>query len=345
MLARAGLAVRVVDARRAGTGASGRNGGFALRGTAVPYDRARLPGVMRLTEDALARIRALAGEAFRAVGSLRVAVDDRELVALRAEHHALASDGFAVEWRDRKDLPPALRGRGLGGVFHPPDGALDQGRWVRRLAELADEAGVRIAEETRATGLEGTRLVTELGTVTADAVLLATDGYTQGLVPELDAAVVPFRGQVLATAPLRKRLVPCPIYARWGYDYFQQLPDGRVVMGGRRDADLEGEVTRNDEPTERIQARIEELLREIVGELPEITHRWAGLMGFSRDFLPLVGPLRGREGVWTSVAYSGHGNVLGFACGELVAEAILGRRDPRLAAFSPERSPAAPAPA
>jgi gamma-glutamylputrescine oxidase len=336
--------VRVLEARRVGHGASGRNGGFALRGTAAAYDGARLPDVMRLTEEALGRIRDLAGDAFRGVGSLRVAVDEDEVAALRREHDALAEDAFAVEWRERDELPAALHAHALAGVFHPTDGALDQGRWVRRLAALASEAGALIAERTPVRGLADTTVRTSRGDVSADQVVLATDGYGQGLVPELDARIVTFRGQVLATEPLRERLLPCPVYARWGYDYAQQLADGRVVIGGRRDVDLDGEVTRDERPTEEIQTAIERHLRELVGDAPKITHRWAGLMGFTADFLPLVGALGGRNRVWASLGYSGHGNVLGFACGEAVAEAILGSPDPRIAPFSPGRTPAAPPP-
>jgi len=345
VLAVGGARVRVVEARRIGSGASGRNGGFALRGTAVPYDRAPLADVNRFTEDALEQIRGLAGDAFRPEGSLRVAVDEAELADLRLEHDALAADGFAVEWHERGDLPAALREHALGGIFHPPDGAFDQGQWVRRLAALAHEAGARLAEETQATALEGTELTTDRGTVSAGSVVVATDGYSAGLLEELDDAVVSFRGQVLATEALDEHLFPCPIYARWGYDYFQQLPDGPVVIGGRRDTDLEGELTREERPTGEIQGRIEAYLTELLGRTPRITHRWAGLMGYTRDFLPLVGELPDREGVWVSAGYSGHGNVLGFACGEAVAHAILGRPDARLEPFSPGRTPVARPPA
>ena len=346
VLALEGVRVRVLEARRMGSGASGRNGGFALRGTALPYDRGRFPELVRLTEEALERIAGLAGDAFRHVGSLRVAVDAEELEALHAEHEALAEDGFAVERRTRDELPAVLRPYALGGLFHPGDGALEQGRWVRRLAEHAHEAGALLAEETRVTRIDGARVLTERGAVTAGAVLVATDGYTHGLVPALDERIVAFRGQVVATEPLAERLFPCPIYARWGYDYFQQLPDGRLVAGGRRDTDLEAETTRDERPTEAVQENLEALVRELLGEGARITHRWAGLMGFTEDFLPLVGRLPGREAMWVSAGYSGHGNVLGFACGEAVAYALLGRGlDPRLAPLSPEKSPAARPPA
>ena len=273
VLADAGLCVRVLEARRAGSGATGRNGGFALRGAAAPYNRIRVPELVRLTEEALARLADLAGDAFRPVGSLRVAGSGEELAEVRAEHDALAADGFAAEWVDRRELPPPLRPHFLGGLFHPGDGALEQGRWVRRLTDLAVGAGAAIAEETPALALAGTAVQTPSGSVRADHVVVATDGYTHGLVPELDEVVVPARAQALATAPLAERYFPCPVYARYGYDYWQQTPDGRLVIGGWRDTEREREYTREEEPTASIQARIEAFLGELLGGVPEITHR------------------------------------------------------------------------
>ena len=297
---------------------------------------------MRFTEEGVASVRELAGDAFRPTGSLRAAVDERELAAVREEYEALREDGFSAEWREPPELPGGLRESGRGGLYHPPDGALDQGTWVRRLAALADEAGAAIAEETRVLALDGTNVETDRGRVEADAVVVATDGYGEGLLPELDEAITPARGQVVGTGPLREPVLPCPVYSRWGFDYVQQRADGRIVAGGRRDTDLEAEATRAEETTPAIQGGIEELLRELLGDVPPVTHRWSGIMGFTEDYLPLVGELPGRRGVWVSAGYSGHGNVMGFACGEAVGHALLGKPDQRLAPFSPGRTPAAP---
>jgi glycine/D-amino acid oxidase-like deaminating enzyme len=79
------------------------------------------------------------------------------------------------------------------------------------------------------------------------------------------------------------------------------------------------------------------LIHELVGRQPAITHRWSGIFGMSPDELPLAGAVPGREGVWVARGYSGHGNVLGLACGDLVAKAILGRREPELELFDPAR--------
>jgi gamma-glutamylputrescine oxidase len=336
-LAEAGVRVRVLEAREVASGASGRNGGFALRGLAVSYDDLRESALWRLTDETLVRIAELAGDAFRPVGSLNLAVTEEEHERARREHDALAGDGFPVEWVDAAELPPVLRPHFLGGVFHPGDGLLEPGRWTRRLARLAEEAGAAIAENTAATALAATSVRTERATVAADHVVVATDGYTRGLVPELDAAVTPARNQMLATSTLPERYFEPAVYARSGYDYWQQTLEGRIVIGGWRDVDLEREFTASEEVTNVIQNRIEAFLERMLGAAPEITHRWAGLIGLTPDRLPVVGPLPGRDRVWVALGYSGHGNVLALACGELVAQAVLGRPDARVAPFDPAR--------
>jgi gamma-glutamylputrescine oxidase len=173
-------------------------------------------------------------------------------------------------------------------------------------------------------------------------VVIATDGYTHGLVPELDAAVLPTRGQVVVTEPLERRLFPCPHTARHGFDYWQQTPDDRLVVGGFRDKALEEEQTAEEVTTPLIQELLEGFVRELTGAEPRIDYRWAGIFGTTRDRLPLVGRVPGHDGVWVSAGYSGHGNVMGLACGELVAEAILGEPAPELELFDPARLIAAP---
>ena len=331
--ARAGVLVRRHEAREIASGASGRNGGFALRGGAMPYEEARRTlgkeearALWRLSERALERLAALAGDAFVRTGSLRLAADEAELETLGAEYAALREDGFAVELRD--ELPPPLAGRFTGALWHPGDGSLQPARWVRWLAALAADAGAELREYARVDSIE------ELGAV---EVVVATDGYTGGLVPELDAVVRAARGQVVVTEPLSRRLFSSPHYARHGYDYWQQTADGRLVVGGWRDASLETEFTADEALTPLIQERIEAFIGELVGELPPITHRWAGIFGITPDRLPVAGRLPGRERVWAALGYSGHGNVLGLACGELVADAILGHERPELALFDPAR--------
>ena len=332
-LAEGGRSVRVYDARGVAEGASGRNGGFALRGGAARYDVARETygaeatcELWRWTERALDRMEALGGDALRRPGSLRLAVDAEERGQIRHEFEALRRDGIEAEWID--DLPGPLAGRFEGAVLHPRDGALQPARFVRRLALRAAEAGAEIREHEP---------VRDVGALDADAVVVATDGYGHGLVPELATAIWPTRGQVIVSAPVERVLYDRPHYARQGFDYWQQLPDGRVLLGGFRDVSIMDELTDVEETTPAIQESLDRFLAELIGEPPTVTHRWAGIFGLTQDMLPLVGAVPGCDGVWVAAGYSGHGNVLGFACGELVADAILGRRAPQLELFDPAR--------
>ena len=331
-LAERGVRVRLYEAREIAGGASGRNGGFALRGATAPYDearralgsdRARL--VMELSERSLDRMESLAGDAFRRVGSLRLAWDEAELEALRREHDALAEDGFAVEWVG--ELAEPLDHLYRGAILHPRDGALYPARWVRRLAAHAAAAGADIREGE----------AVQVDDLDADAVVVAGDGFTASLLPELAPSVAATRGQVLATEPLGERLYERPHYARGGYDYWHQLPDGRLVIGGMRDASPATEQTSVEQPTELIQSRLDTLVSELLGRRPTVTHRWAGIWGTTPDLVPLVGAVPGRDSVWVAGGYSGHGNALGLACGDLVARAVLGEQPPELEIFDPAR--------
>jgi len=332
-LARAGLRVRLFEAREIAGGASGRNGGFALRGGSAPFPvladsigADRTAALWRWTESELVELSGLAGDAFRHTGSFRLAVDGEERDELRDEYEALRGAGLPVEWRE--DLPTHLNGRYPAALFHPPDGVLQPARLVRRLARLAADAGVEIHEHARVETLEQTG---------ADTIVVATDGYPSGLLGELEGLVVPTRGQVIATEPIEERLFGVPHYGRHGFDYWHQTPDGRLVAGGFRDVSLDTEFTAEDEITPVVQAALERFVVEHLGRPLRVDYRWAGIFGMVFDFLPAVGRVPGTDGLWIAGGYSGHGNVLGFASGRLVARAILGESDQLLELFEPAR--------
>ena len=312
-LAERGVHVRLHEAREIAGGASGRNGGFALRGAATAYDvreagsASSVRVAWELTERSLDRIEVLAGDAFRRVGSLRLAADDTEWNALRGSSTRCSQTdsppGGPTSWRaarppvPRRDPPPVRR--------HAPAGALGQAA----RATPSPQAPTSASSSVRETSSPPTSIV------------VAGDGFTRRS-SGARAAFVRRRGQVLATEPLAERLYERPHYARGGYDYWQQLPDGRLVIGGRRDA-AETEETDVEETTPLVQS----------GSTSS-SSRWS--VAATRD--STAGPGSGarrrtccRSSVacpgrtaWVAGGYSGHGNVLGLACGDLVARAILG---------------------
>jgi len=168
-------------------------------------------------------------------------------------------------------------------------------------------------------------------------VLVATDGYPSGLLGDLEGLIIPTRGQMIATEPIAEKLFECPHYGRHGFDYWQQLPDGRIAAGGFRDFAMDSEFTDSEETTPAIQGALDAFVAQLVGRPVEVAQRWAGIFGLVLDFLPVVGRLPGDERGWVAGGYSGHGNVLGFMCGDLVAKAMLGDVHPLLESFTPAR--------
>jgi glycine/D-amino acid oxidase-like deaminating enzyme len=164
-------------------------------------------------------------------------------------------------------------------------------------------------------GADWVQLRTPAGVVQASRVILATNAYTSQILD--GAPIEPVRGQMLATAPLNKAVAERPVYSNRGFRYWRQLRDGELLLGGWRDAAIEEEVGLEEEPTDHIQGRLDAHLQTFLGD-GRVSRRWAGIMGFTSDRLPLVGPLPGREAILLCGGYSGHGLGLAFAAAELL---------------------------
>jgi glycine/D-amino acid oxidase-like deaminating enzyme len=176
--------------------------------------------------------------------------------------------------------------------------------------------------------------IDDLGDVT---VVVCTDGYPSGLLGSIEGLIIPTRGQVIATEPVPERLFEVPHYGRHGYDYWHQSEDGRIVAGGFRDVSFDSEFTADEQLTDPVQTALQGFVNGLMGRELRVDYAWAGIFGMVMDFLPVVGPVPGLENVWVAGGYSGHGNVLGFACGELVAAAVAGEDAPFLDIFDPAR--------
>lgn len=304
-----------IDARTIGGGAGGRNGGFLLAGLPQFYHRAvelfgrpAARAVYFRTMAELDRMTAETPAAIRRVGSVRIADDATELEDCELQLAAMRADDLPAE---RYDGP---EGR---GILVPTDGAYNPLQRCRQLAHTAVDRGATLFERSAAVEIRGDRVRTSSGAVHCGRVVVAVDGGLGALLPELAPRVRTARLQILATAPAPNVDFPRPVYRRWGYDYWQQLPDRRVVLGGLRDRSGEGEWTDVARPTDAVQHGLDRLLREQLGVDAPVTHRWAGIVGYSTDGLPVVA--NPRPQVWAIGGYSGTGNVLGALCGRGVA--------------------------
>ncbi|MGH7593002.1 MAG: NAD(P)/FAD-dependent oxidoreductase [Gemmatimonadales bacterium] len=305
-----------LDSGSVGGGAAGRNGGFLLAGTSSFYHRAAaqfgreaVHAVYLRTMVELDRMTAETPHAIRRSGSLRIAGDAAELLDCNAQLDMMRADGLPAEPYDGPE------GR---GILVPTDGACNPLLRCRLLARQALLAGATLFERSTAVGIRGDLVRTARGTVHCSRVIVAVDGRLERVLPELAPRVRTARLQMLATAPDVCIELPRPVYQRWGYDYWQQLPDHRMVLGGLRDRAGDGEWTDLAVTTESIQRALEQVLRQQIGATAPITHRWAGVVGYSASGLPIIGEFRPQ--VWAVGGYNGTGNILGAVCGRGAAE-------------------------
>ena len=339
-LAQHGIETLVLERGTVASGASGRNGGFLLAGIApfhvdarerLGAERAR--AIYQRTLDAQQEVYELAAElgatdAVRRVGLLRVSASEEEAEHVRRHARALRADGFPAELLERDELPAALRRGFFNGCLTENDGALHPARWIRALAQAAERAGARICEGSpvrppiyppyQAGVLAAGR------TVRAKHVIVASDGALPALVPRYDGRVRARRLHMVATEPLRERVLDRPLYSRWGFEYAQQTPDGRVLAGGFSDLDADGSYTDRDEGSPAVWEKVEGWLREQLAVYEKVTHRWVGTVGYSDDGLPYAGAVPDAPGLYVLGGYSGHGNVPGYLAGQEVADLVAG---------------------
>jgi glycine/D-amino acid oxidase-like deaminating enzyme len=362
-LARAGVPVRVLEARSIAAGASGRNGGFISYGTTAlyanitqRYGREQARRLWTFTAQNHELIKRLIDEleqsgwpcSYRHNGSLKLALNEPEFEQITESASLLNEDGWEVKIVLRDDLPARLRNAYFGGTYFPVNAEFQPARFVAGLAMLAQQAGAVFHLESPVSEIavsdDGVLLHTPGGKVHARSLVLATNAW----LPELGALVganwlssciIPTRGQIIATEPVSEQLFPCPCSADEGYQYWRQLPGGRLVIGGWRNRSFDTELQTYDEtPNEGVQRHLDSFVHETLN-LPHvgIANRWAGIMGFTGDSLPLIGHLTGVPNCYIAGGYTGHGNAFAIHAAQLISELVQGKSHPDMELFDPAR--------
>jgi glycine/D-amino acid oxidase-like deaminating enzyme len=345
------LRVVVLEAETAGFGASGRNGGWCS--ALFPASLAKvaaLPGAgreaaiaqhraMRATVDEVLRV--LADEGIDARehkgGTVTLARTPAQLRRARTEVEDARAWGrgeddlrllSAAEATDR------LAGAGtLGGTFTPDCAAVHPARLARGLARVVERLGGTIHEGTRVRAVAPGRVRTDRGTVCADVVVRATEGYTPGL-DGMRRDVVPVYSLVVATDPLpRETWDEIGLRDRETFTdgrhlivYGQRTADDRLVFGGRGAPYHFGSAVRagNDrEPA--VFARLREAAVELFPVLAgtDFPHAWGGPLGIPRDWCASVGLDRDTGLAWAG-GYVGDGVSTTNLAGRTLRDLVLG---------------------
>lgn len=352
------IRVAVVEKEVAGFGASGRNGGwcsalFPASLTRMAAERGRDAAVrmQHRLHDTVAEVgRIAAAEGidchFDHGGYLAVARNPAQLDRVRAEvaeHHAW---GFGDEDHRLLDAHEVTQmaavSQALGGSWTPHCAAIHPARLVRGLADAVERRGVTVLEQTPAVEVGSRRVVTPHGTVRAEHVVLATEGYTP-TVPGRRRALAPIYSLMTATEPL-----PESTWAQIGLErrttfadnrhltiYGQRTRDGRIAFGGRGAPYHYGSrVAPRYDRDERVHASLRRILVELFPVLDGVTftHSWGGNLGVPRDWFPSVHHDR-HTGLGFAGGYVGDGVATSALAGRTLAAMIRDDDPDELAAL------------
>ncbi|MEV0796401.1 FAD-binding oxidoreductase [Kribbella sp. NPDC050281] len=344
------LRIVVLEARTAGFGASGRNGGWCSALFPVSSRRlAALPGssresaielhrAMQATVNEVGLVTAAEGINcdYHKGGTIVFARTKAQLARARAEV-AEAHDWGPGDLRFLEPDEVAAQVRAtkvLGATFTPHCAAIHPGKLVRGLAAVVEGLGVTIHENTPVTAIESGRAITPYGVVRAEVVVRATEGFT----PALDGqsrAVAPVYSLMIATEPLddasweRIGLADRPTFSdhRHLIIYGQRTADGRLAFGGRgAPYHFRSRVKASYDEVPRVFKVLQATLRDLFDGLDDVefTHAWGGPLGIPRDWCASVGFDRGSRLAWAG-GYVGDGVSTTNLAGRTLTDLILGR--------------------
>ena len=203
------------------------------------------------------------------------------------------------------------------------EGQIDTGKMMHALLSKVQGMGISIFNNCRVEKIEyDTKekiLISNQGRFLTRKVILASNAFIKDLFPEVD--VKPGRGQVLISEEIKNLKIKGCFHYNRGFTYFRNI-DNRVLLGGARDLDFDGEETYNIGITNTIQNALEKLLEEVIlpNQKVKIESRWSGIMGFGSELKPIVKELK--SGIFCAVRCNGMGVAMGSLLGEQVAELI-----------------------
>lgn len=207
-------------------------------------------------------------------------------------------------------------------IFNPFEAQIDTGNMMQALLKEAISKDILILNQAEVTSFtdknNSVELVVNNYTFQTKKLLFATNGFAGSLT---DNAVKPARAQVLITEPIPNLDIKGTFHLDKGYYYFRNFED-RILLGGGRNLDFEGETTTDLSQTEKIQNKLEDLLKNVI--LPnqefKIAHRWSGIMGIGSHKNPIVTQLS--ENVYCGVRLGGMGVAIGSLIGKELADLI-----------------------
>ncbi len=300
--------VLVLERGHIPTGASTRNAGFACFGSptemisdAILFGEATMWSNVEMRYKGISKIREYFGdrvieydncrgyECF-AANEERIETVTAKLGWLNNGMKTITGKSEAFKWANEKIIPFGFSGFGAM-IENKLEGGLHSGKLVQALLQKAQQAGVRFLFGTSLQAWRSesssVKLKTDHGNFVAGKLVLATNAFLSEMLDE--PLVTPARGQILVTEPIPGLQLSGTFHYDEGYFYFRNVGN-RILLGGARNTSPATEATLEMEITAPIQLRLEQFASKhlLNGKAINITHRWSGIMAFTKDKRPII---------------------------------------------------------
>ena len=344
VLSKEGRSVAVIDQNEIGWGASSRNGGMATPGLKQDILNIRKKYGMDYARE-------FWRSSIDAIDLLEQIIIEENIECdwSRKGHIALAckqshynefpeyAAWIKREMNHEKTIVPKEEIRSeigtdayFGGLSDESSGGLQPAKYVDGLARAVSHLGVILCEDTQVEKINRnpnrTELITSRGDIKAKEVIIATNGYTDMLVPELKPKVFPVGSYIIVTEPLpqdlQDELSPKRrmFYdSKWFINYFRLTPDGRMLWGGRNDLSTDLDL---NESAKILSAQLCKVFPELNDYA--FTHTWTGKLGITFDLMPHIGEI---NGIHYALGYGGHGLSIATYLGTELGLLMSGQKD------------------
>lgn len=344
-----GLDIVVLEREVAGSGASGRNGGWChpylpapLERLAELSDRDGAIATQRAMYETVDEIGRVCAEeridcSYHKGGTMFAATGPEQLARVREEPGYFDSWGFGdeVRWLEADEVDSRVKIEGcLGASFTAQSAVVQPAALVRGLADVVENLGVRIFEGTPVRGFGPGDVQCARGWVRARYVIRATEGYSTGF-SRFRRSFIPIYSLMIATAPL-----PAAFWDEVGwsdratftdgrhlYVYVARTPDDRIAIGGRgAPYHFGSRVSRGFEDVPQVFEKLRRVLQGFFPVLGDVyvTHRWGGPLAIPRDWTPSIGVDAATGLAWAG-GYVGDGVATSNLSGRVLRDLLLGR--------------------
>lgn len=340
------LKIAIVEKSRLTFGASGRNAGFITCGSVEHFNRMiskhgleQAVSIWRYSETNLNLLKSEiiqdqgAALEFEQNGAYSLAAQENEYAELSEVAKIMSKLDIKTETYNSQQIKERVGATNfVGGIKYMDDASVNP---VKLVNHMAGKVKADLFESTEAYEIvqtnDGTRILkTDNGDFEAPMIVINLNGYSATLHPYFKDKIYPTRGQCLMMEKV-PRFMEGPCYANFYLDYFRQIPTGELLIGGFRQVEKETETGCSDHITDPIQNSLHNF---VMTHLPQyknakVTHRWSGVMGFSKDGEPMIGSIPDDNQIFFAGGYTGHGIGMAFHTGKCLTDLVFGREIPK----------------